>query len=63
MRNDFFVRARRGRAARQDAAIVFRPAPEEPPQCIRYALTPAGEALLREWEASRASSSGLGGAR
>ncbi len=55
MKNDFFVRSRRDRAARQDAAIVYQPKPEAPAKCIRYALTPAGEALLKEWEAARVS--------
>ena len=52
MKNDFFVRSRRDRAARQDAGIVYQPKPEALAKCICYALAPAGEALLREYEAA-----------
>jgi hypothetical protein len=43
--NDWCVRARRGRAARQDAAIKFS-APERPETFVRWALTPKAQALL-----------------
>jgi hypothetical protein len=60
--NDFFVPPRRGAAAKQDAICRFKAIPREDPSTeARYALTPAGEALLKEWEAARVSR--LGDAR
>jgi hypothetical protein len=60
--NDFFIPARRNRAAKQDSIFRFRPVREDDPATqIRYALTPAGESLLKEWESAR--STRLGGAR
>ncbi len=64
--NDFFVRSRRDRAAKQDRALVCRasesvarysltPAGEAVLDAqISFALTPIAEAALREWEAARA---------
>jgi hypothetical protein len=68
--NDFFVRSRRDRAAKQDCALVYR-ASEAAKSGLSYSLTPAGDALLDsqisyaltplaeaalvEWEAARAS--------
>ena len=58
--NDFFVPSRRGRAAKQDAIFRFKAIPREDPSTqVRYALTPAGEAVLKECEAARVSRLGV----
>lgn len=59
--NDWCVRSRRGRAARQDAAIRFQ-VPERPEAFVRFALTAEAQRLLDAYLAERGAYP-MGGSR
>jgi hypothetical protein len=59
--NDWCVRSRRGRAARQDAAVRFQ-APASPESFVHWALTEEAQRLLDAYAAERGAFP-IGGAR
>jgi hypothetical protein len=63
IRNDWFVRSYRTRAARQDSAVRWQPPAEKLSDATCFALTPSGQALLDELDRERSAFTAQGRVR